>query len=322
MPTCLDNIVSANFGCDTFVESTSGFDLKDAPEISTINLARIANEDVVTGAQLAKNKLQLAIKEVRNDFYGVLAGNNIMPNLNEEVYETSEFKTGTTYPAEAKERGFTIYRSSHKGNLRKLRIKSISVYPLVNKNGAEVKIYDNGVWAIFTLDLVANQINTIQTDYTISGNWARVVMDGTGMPVGSAHLTCMIGCGGTIPNDCAYTKGWNGTKEISGKEGFGLGVEFQCYCDYDWLLCSLAKTYIGKIIFLKARILLANEWLYTNRLNNWTVYNKEQLPELIKSLEMEYVSEWNTFVRSLPSILKSYKDDCLECRQARWVQNI
>jgi len=104
-------------------------------------------------------------------------------------------------------------------------------------------------------------------------------------------------------------------------DAFGINVNFQCYCDYDQLLCDMSKTYIGELIFIKARILLLEEHLRSNRLTNWIIYNREETADNKKELEASYISRWNTFIDSLPGILKSYRDECIDCRGIRWVVN-
>lgn len=324
----LNNIISVRDVCDNDCNSISlsGLDLMDAPEISIANLANIANEEYVTGLNLARKKTEQATILVRNDLVSVLATNNVMPGLTNKKYTTGEFKTSTTFPAESKERGITIYKNSKiKGSLRKLVIHAVKIYPLADAEDITLKIYDDytgGVVSTYAINLIGNQVNTFNIEYELNGSFARVLMDGTQVPVASSYLTCFTGCNGTMPNDCGYTKGWYDNKEISGKEGFGLNVEFSCACDYEQLLCDMAKTYIGEIVWLKARVLLMEEHLRTNRLNNWVVYGREETESYLTDVENQYLEKWKAFVYALPGILKQFKDDCLVCRGIRWATNI
>src|ERR1044071_2532768 len=108
----LENIISVRDVCNSedAPVSFSGLDLMDAPEISVLNLARIANEEYISGLALAKKKVQLAAILVRNDLMSALAENSVIPNLSVKRYVTSEFKPAVTFPAETKERGVTLYR--------------------------------------------------------------------------------------------------------------------------------------------------------------------------------------------------------------------
>lgn len=323
----LQNIISVRDVCaEEQVSSLSGLDLMDAPEISAKNLANIANEEYVTGLNLARKKVEQATMLVRNDLMSVLAGNKVLPNLSTKKYTTGEFKTTINYPTEAKERGLTLYKNRKiKGALRKTVIHNVHVYPLVDAENAAIKIYDDyagGIVSTYNVSLEANKVNTFKMEYELKGTFARVLLDGTNVSVAGTYLTCFTGCNGTMPNDCGYTKGWYDEKEISSKEGFGINLEFSCVCDYEQLLCDLAQTYVGEIVWLKSRVLLMEEHLRTNRLNNWVVYGREETKEYLTDIENQYRDKWNVFANALPAILKQFKDDCLSCNGIRWVTNV
>ncbi len=323
----LQNIISVRDVCsEEQAISLSGLDLMDAPEISTLNLANIANEEYVTGLNLAKKKVKQATILVRNDLMSMLAANNVMPDLSAKKYTVGEFKTSINYPAEAKERGVTLYKNRKiKGNLRKLKIHNVHVYALNDATGIDLKVYDDhagGTVTTYSFDLEADKVNTFNIEYELKGSFARVLLDGTNVSVSGTYLTCFTGCNGNMPNDCGYTKGWYDDKEISSKEGFGVNLEFSCTCDYEQLLCDLAQTYVGEIVWLKSRVLLMEEHLRTNRLNNWVVYGREETKEYLTDVENQYREKWQVFANAMHGILKQFNDDCLDCKGIRWVTNI
>lgn len=323
----LENIISVRDVCaGEQAQSLSGLDLMDAPEISARNLANIANEEYITGLNLARKKVAQALILVRNDMMSVMAANRVLPNLLAKKYTVGEFKTTINYPAEPKERGVTLYKNRKiKGNLRKLKVHEVQVYALADVEGATLKIYDdyaNGMVSTYTIDLTANQVNTFNVEYEVKGSFARVLLDGTNVPVAGTYLTCFTGCNGTMPNDCGYTKGWYDDREISSKEGFGINLVFSCACDYDQLMADMAQTYMGEIIWLKTRVLLLEEHLRTNRLNNWVVYGREETKEYLVDIENQYRDKWQVFVNAMPGLLKQFNDDCLQCNGIRWVTNV
>lgn len=324
MSDCLNSVVSLRSACDSEpIESLSGYDLMDAPELSEITLANIANEDYITGRHLADKSLKIAILEVRNDFLGVISSNNIVTNLSSITHPTSVMGSNTLLDTSTLERGITLYRNNRiKGSLRRLYISKISVHTKTAKDGAVIAIYDNGIKTSYTVNLIADKINVFNISYEVQGSYARVLIDNTGLQMYSTRLICQVGCNGTMPNDCGYTKGYNGNSDVPAKEGFGLGIDFHCECDYGQILCNLAKSYVGKLIYLKARLLLLDERLYTNRNNNWVVYGVEEAREIKQEVSNEYVQHWNTFVASLGNILLTYKDDCVKCNGIQWKTNI
>lgn len=323
----LENIISVRDVCSGVQqESLSGLDLMDAPEISAKNLAHIANEEYITGLNLAKKKVAQATVLLRNDLMSAMAANHVLPNISAKKYDIGEFKPTINYPAEAKERGVTLYKNRKiRGGLRKLKIHTVQVYALNNATEVELKIYDDyagGIVSTYKIDVVAGQVNSFHINYEMKGSFARVLLDGTSVPVAGTYLTCFTGCNGTMPNDCGYTKGWYDDKEISSKEGFGINIEFSCSCDYEQLLVDMAQTYVGELVWLKSRVLLMEEHLRTNRLNNWVVYGREETKEFLADTENQYREKWNIFIEALPALLKQYRDDCLICNGIKWVTNI
>lgn len=320
MAECINNIVTANFGCDAPIEPTSGYDLGQAPELSQLTLADTANEKYVTGAKLAQEKLKFAITDVKNDLLGAMSSNKMLPSLTDNItYQTCDYSNKTLkYPSNGQERGFTLYMAK-KERLKRLKITNLYVLPINDVAGAEINIYDAGQMATYTTDLKGGELNVIPIDYVILGDYIRILAD---LNVYSTRLICQVGCNGATPNPCGYTKGFNGQSEIGGKEGFGLGCEFSCFCDYEQLMCDLSRQYLGKIIWLKARLLLLDEMRFTDRMNNWTIYNNEDIEQLRGEVAKEYTDTWNTFIEVLPKLLKTYKGDCFSCTGSKWMQNI
>lgn len=322
--SCLDNIVIISDPCNPFEQkSLSGYDLLKAPELTLTSLAKTANEKYIKGYELAKSVLDSALLEVRNDFLGILAANNVATNLNSEIHNTSEFSDATIFPVSNVERGITLYRnSSIRGNLRKLHIKNVSVYPMSDVPDGEILIYDNGLLYRYPVELVGGEINTFEINHIVQGSSAKVLMNGSKTAVGSSKIVCFTGCNGRIPNDCGYAKGYDGVGEINAKEGFGIGVDFYCECDYEQILCDMAKGYVGKLIYLKARIMLLDERILSNRFDAYIVYGVEEAKEYKLELLNEYNGTWNAFVGSLPLTLQNYRDNCIKCKGVRFVTNI
>lgn len=318
MASCLDNIVAIS-GCQGRETSISGFDLMDAPEISPKNLNNAANEFYVQGTKLAEAQLNLAITQVRNDFIGALGANQIATTVVEPVYSTASFVDNMSYPADGKERGTTLYKSGKlRDRVRKTKGVQVEVFPLENHPSTELRLYDNGMLYTYPVQLVANQINVFDIDHFVQGDFVRVVFENVG--VRGAKITCMLGCNGTTPNDCGYAKGWDGTREVK-NEGYGINVKFKCECDYDEILCDMAKGAIGEIVWTKARINILKVQYKTNRFNNFVVYGHDELEKYIPMLENEYAGLWNNMMLSLPNLIKPYQGACINCRGIKVVSN-
>lgn len=320
---CIDNIVTVK-GCNTS-PPTSGFDLFDAPEISIRNANSTANETYVQGFAMLQNKLRLAIIQVRNDFIAALNGNNIATKISEVAYPTGTFNASVNNGLYAGERGIILYRNpAIRGKLRKIKITQVQLYPLAS-GSFNLKIYDtiNGVWSYtaYPVTLIANQVNTLPINYQMQGAYASILIDNTALPMASSYLTCMTGCGGTMPNDCGYVMGYNGVAQVK-SEGYGINATFSCSCDYEQILCDLSQTYIGELIWLKARYNVVEEQFKTNRFNNLIIYSHDDLPAIMQGLDAEYTGKWNSLMQGLYNILNTYRDSCLSCRGVTFRTNL
>lgn len=319
--SCLDNIVSVKQCGES--SSLSGLDIFDAPEISTNILANIASEEYIQGRALAVDKVNLAVKMVRNDLQSVMAANNVLPNITDISYIAGTFKGSTSLGASTKQRGVSLHRNPKiQGKMNKQVIHNVYLYPLTSKNAVNVYIYDEwagGTLTTYELNLVANQSNTLNVEYTILGRYARVFIQDGEVSMASTYLTCFTGCGGKMPNECGYVKSYFDGRDLTGKEGYGINIDFSCSCDYDELLCGLSKTTLGNIVWMRARYELMESLIKTDRLNNWTVYNRDEAKAFAVDIYNQYVTDWRTFANSLPNILKNMRDSCLDCRGIRWI---
>lgn len=321
--SCLDNIISVRNYCSNIKpDSLSGLDLMDAPELNQSKMAAMVDADFIKGYDLAKDVVRRAGIELTNDFIAVLAANRVASDIIDTVHQSSKFDSGTTYPSVNYERGFTLYKANpYKSKLKQVIITKLFLNAVDASEAGAIKIYDNGKVTTFNVAIVAG-LNEYPVNYVLSGDSARIVLSADSVAVYATPLICHVGCNGHSPNECGYTKSWNNGAEISIKEGFGLGIEFHCECDFQHIVCSLSKTYIGNLLYLKSRIKLLESRIYSDRLNNFIVYGADEAKAQKIELTNEYNSEWNTMVSALPNLLRKYNDSCLDCRGIRFKTNI
>ncbi len=317
---CLQSIVKISDPCNPPAAGVSGFDLMEAPEISLRTLANMASAEQRQGMELARRKLAQAVMQVKSDFMGALHTNNVITRLVQPELNAAAFNTAVMHAGSTLQRGFTLIKSTTlRGKLRKLYIRKVQVFPLAASSSAFIRIYDAGMMYGYPVTLVPNQENTFNIQREVKGRDVRIVLDAPGVPVAGSILNCS--CNGSLPDGSGEITGWNGTGHVK-KEGHGLNVGFQYACDYDQLLCDLSTAYIAELIWLKARVLLLEERLRTDRLNNWIVYNRDEAKEHRKEVESDYREKWNMLMGGLYDILKNYRDDCITCRGPRFVTNL
>lgn len=280
--------------------------------------ANIANENYTSGANLAMEKKELTIHQIRNDLMGVMQKNNVVTMMANPVYNSAKFNAGSSLGLYAGDRGTIIHKTKREGGLRKTKITKMQLYPL-DSGEAVIKIIDGTVETWYEVELVANSVNTFTADYTLQTREAKVVIDQSSIRLASTPIICHKGCNNQVPNNCAWTEGWDGTAVVK-SEGYGINLQFVCECDYDQVICDIKA--MGEIIWLKWQINILKEQYETNRFNNWVIYGSDKLPAIIEQREAEYINKWNEMMDGVFGILNQYRDECLNCRGIRWRPNI
>lgn len=326
--SCLDNIVTLGLCADEPV-SSSGFTLLNAAGINLKNLALITDSGA-SGVDMALEVKQRSIIQVRNDFISALQLNQIVPAVSKPAYETGMFITANSVGTFDGYRGVNVYKNNaYKGNLRKTILESIQVYPLASGDST-IKVFDGFNTYTYAVTLVANQINVFdQTqlagfpfELPAQSGAVRVTIDQSTIPFLSTKITCMKGCGGGMPNPCGWADGWDGTAATK-NEGYGMVLTFKCECDYDKVLCDLSKSFMGELIWLKWQYNIFDEQYKSNRFENLVIYDREDLLEnIMPDIENRYNEKWNALMKGLLDVLRTYRDDCLDCRRTRFFANV
>jgi hypothetical protein len=326
--SCLDNIVTIGI-CDAEL-SSSGYTLMGAAGMSPLNAAKVTTEQYNNSLALLETIKQNAIRIVRTDFNAFLQTQAIATDITNRQYDSANFNINKGLGFYQGLRGQTIFANQRfqKGNMRQLRIFSVQTYALVGGDG-EIVIadFENGVpiQTSYPTTFTANtlQIHELPEPYVAKSGQVSVLIDNTSLAFASSKIICGTGCGGTPKNPCGRVEGWDGEGFVR-HEGHGLNVQFACDCDYDKLICDLTKVFTGELIWYKMQELFYEEQYKSNRFNNWTIYNREDIPKVIlPQLQNKYADKFNSMVAGgIYNILKVYNDDCLDCRGIRKVTNV
>jgi hypothetical protein len=325
---CIDNIVTIGI-CDT-EPSLSGFTLMGASGMSPLNASKVTTEQYANMLEMLEIVKQNAIRILRTDFNGFLQSNRIATTITNRVYDSAKFNVAKGNGFYAGFRGQTIHANTRyqRGNMRQLRIVSVETYTLVGGEG-EIVIadFDNGVpiTTSYPTTFVANtkQIHTLPTPYIAVSSQISVLIDNTSLAFSSSDIICGVGCGGSAKNDCATVQGYDGEAFVR-KEGYGMNVQFTCDCYYDNLICDLTSAFTGELLWYKMQELFYEEQYKSNRFNNWTTYNRDEIMKvIIPDLQNKYATKFNAMISGgIMDILRQYQDDCLNCRGIRYQTNI
>ena len=323
--SCLDSLVTTGI-CNEEGTSISGFTIMQAPGISVINSAKIATETYVSGLELLKEKKKLAIAQLRNDFVGAINGMNVIATLDDRRFESSTLSPAST-GTNPSPRGVVIHPIRFRGGSRRLAINSVSLYPLASGD-TDLTIFDGYSTVTYNISLVAGTTNVFDLnnldDFPFiphpEATEVRVLVDQSVIPFGSGNVICMKGCRGDAPNSCAWADGFDGAGNVK-DQGYGVSVNFSCFCDYGSVLCDNALT--PELLWLKWQINIFEEQILSNRFNAWVVYNVEQIAEdIVPALYSRYRQRWADMMGSLPTFLANRRDQCFDCRQMRWATSI
>lgn len=320
MSHCIDKIVTLGV-CPDDGAPTSGFSLIHAPGISMSNLANVATDAYVTGTTLAMEKKKLTKAQIVNDFIGAIQSMNVVARTVDQLYPTTRL-SNISSGLNSLPRGVEIHAVKHRPGLRRLVVESVDLLPL-DTGTTTLLIGDKS----FSIDVEAGGINTFNESnlpeafpFVTAESRLKIRVDQSVIPFGSGEITCMQGCHGRAPNPCAWADGWNGNANVKA-EGYGVNVNFKCTCDYEALLCDNRLT--GELFYTRWQINIFEEQVLSNRFESWVTHNREMLTkEILPTLWGKYHDLWAAFVKGLPDLLRSYNDDCLDCRRIRRVVNI
>lgn len=324
---CFDNIVSIGV-CADEPPSISGYRLIDAAGISAEGLAKIAGSDDVSGISLAKSKLNIATLRVKNDFLSSLTASNVVSNISTQKYVSGNIQNGIPAGLSQNYRGVTLHAVSQGDIIKRLELESVSFIPL--SSGAVVLRLEDGFDAYsYTIQAAAGSLNNVPiklltgTDYYVcKSGTLRVLMLNDVVEVCKSSIVCMKGCGGSMPNPCAWVDGWDGSYAVK-SDGFGLSVSFRCNCNYDDIFCQISPTVIGELVFLAWQLEVMQEAAMSDRFNSFVVYRKQDIIEVwLPELAARYKEKWSAFADNFKSTIGSLKSDCINCMGVKWVTNL
>lgn len=319
--TCGSRVIIGIRDFDACAKPESDLFMNDLPGISLKTAAKITSEEYHTGAEIMKKCINIAVKKVFKDFEEAIA-----PEFNfNAVIQTRQIDifNSTVIPLAASERGLILKR--WRSELSKIYIEEVYVKSTASGVG-EVKIYDGATLAkTISVDLVANEVLTVPVRLSFDQEQVKVVMDDTNFPVYSGSLNNFLVNG--RPESCYacgqrgqshfFINGWNGTGEES--KMYGIGIKASVRCFEETIICSvLPRMYF--LIWYAAGVEFLKERVYSERLNNITIFNKEKAKELLDEYQIEYSNTYKTFTKSIFKYLKSTKGECLTCNPTIYAQ--
>jgi hypothetical protein len=318
---CLKDITCGTrviVGIRDFVECSkpeSGLFINDLPGISIKTAASVTTEQYQTGVKLLQQSILMGTKHVYDEFISEL-GPYFNFNSIVETRVLDKFNTQIIAPSPV-ERGITIKR--WRSELAKIFIKEVYI-AVQNSGAAKLKIIDRCNVTELDIDLDNDCVNVIPVNYLADSEQVQIVFDQTNFAVFNCSYNS-IGrhcgsCGGGHHKNSTILGISNG---IEDGNCYGVGVYANIRCYEEEVFCSLLQR-MYFLIWYRSGIVFLNELINSSRINNITLFGKEQAIELVKQYQAAYDTKYQTIMKNAYEYIKSTKGDCLICNGNRYVE--
>lgn len=327
---CIEDIVCGKkviIGVKDYINCTkpeSGLFINQLPGITLKTAANVANEEFQGGLELMRQSTIMAAQQVKDEFISRLGP---LFNFN-SIVETRQLDqfTDKVLPAAPLERGIVVKR--WRSELARTFIDSVYIR-VQNAGSATLKIievvqegqtYKECKVTNYQINLLADCVNTIKLDYLAQTEQVRIVFDQTSFDTNN----CGYNQFGNTCNTCygiskgITIQGWNGTKEDGNCYGVGVYVNVRCY-EENVFCALLPRMYF--LMWYKSGIVFLEDFIASTRINNFTIFGKEQAKELLKQYTEKYNEKYEVIIKNAYDFIKSTKGECLTCNGSKYVQS-
>ena len=293
------------------VTPTSGLYVNDLYGFYFTKADAIANTDHATGIDFIETLVDRAIVLVANELKRYIMPYFKMHSIIAH-YQGGEFDKDLEYHAVGTEdRGIRLTISET--TLTSIVINRVRV--LFNDNGAQnITITDGVDTDVTAVTLVAGEEQWVNINYPCVRDRVYITMDKDLHPAkGYANGGCCM------PDyDILSVKGWNGSVASS---HYGIQADVSIICSIDKFAC-LMKDVLGWAVLYRFGIETAKEALLTDRINYFTLTNRDGIVELIESYQADYDKEMENIARGLPKLLRQLDPYCIDCNQNKYLERV
>lgn len=304
--SCFTNFISYT---GSGITPTSGLVVNDLYGFYFTKADAIANTDYATGVEFIESVLDRAVVQVANELKRYIMPYFKMHSIVAH-YTGGEFDDDLGYHGVGTaDRGIRI--DIDESSLATIVINSVRV--LFNDAGAQnITVTDGTDTDVTAVTLVAGEEQDVQIDYTCMRNRVYITMDDALHPAeGKANGGCCM------PDyDILDVDGWNGSVASS---HYGIKADISIVCSIDKFAC-LMKDVLGWAVLYRFGMEAAKEALYTDRLNYFTLVNRDEINELLERYTADYEREMETIGRDIPKMLRQLDPYCITCNQAKHIE--
>lgn len=315
IPTCYVDFITVRQACNP-ITPTSGLNIENLPGISVRSASKIATAKHQNGVDLIDDKVISAIQFLESEVQERLMYLGYeMPSVPITRHFCGLEKKTTIAPAPLK-RGIVVQRNNFTSPFSVTYIEQIYVKTDTTKT-ATIEIQDKlgNVLQSYTASLLANELTTIDANFSTDVNDIRIVMDNTTCSVYQAKCN-----NGTCCNWQTDKKKWN-FFNVLGFDGqrcdtkaYGIGILGGIRCDIQQLMCFMLP-FIRYAVLYKAGSMILQELLASDRLNTVIVANKEWAMETIPMWEQIVTEKLDAVVPAAMKQLKKKDMYCITCKE-------
>lgn len=306
--TCFDDFLTYN---GSGITPTSGLYVNDLPGIHFTKADAVADTDYATGIEMIEDKIDYAIRLVTSEIKRF-----VMPyfKLHSAIghYMGGEFDDDLGYHAvDANDRGIRI--DIPESTLGRIIVNRVTVlFDSVGLN--DIEITDGELTTNYAVTLVAQTEQTVEINYRANRKRIFITLDNTALQPaeGNANMSCS-------GYDVLDVKGWTGAGVSS--NNYGIRADITVICDPDAVACLL-KDVLGPAVLYRFGVEFMKEAIETDRLNYFTLLNRDQMIESLERFENDYKEEMMSLSRTIPKLLRKLDPMCIDCSQAKYVEKV
>lgn len=305
---CWDRTIIGIKDFDGCANPESNLFLNELPGITLKSASKITSEEYQSGQNLMKHSIEMAVKQVYDEFKQQLQTyfdvNSIV-----EAKQLDYFGTNII-PAAALDRGLIIKR--WRSELAHIYIHE--VYIMAVQGGAiTINIIDGCETVPFTAAVIAGCLTKVRINYKANSEEVKILFDQTAFDVFDCSINNSVGCDarcGSWTSKGLFINGWNGTAEQNKCFGVGVYASVKCYFENVW--CALLDQ-LYFVIWYKAGIIFLQELLYSDRINAITLFTKQRAEVLQEEFQSIYSAKYQTAINNAQLFLRSTKGECISC---------
>jgi len=303
---CFDDFITYR---GSGITPTSGLYVNDLYGVYFTKADAIANTDYATGIDFIESLIDrsanLVSAELRRYAMPYFKLNAVIAH-----YLGGEFDDGLGYHTAAAGRGIRL--DIKETTLSEMYINRVTI--LANTSVVcNIVVTDGEDTENYAVTLVAGIEQDVEINYRCNRKRVYVTCDGIiAGAEGKARMdNCMEGY------NILSVRGYDGSNLTSSH--YGLRADVSVVCSMDNLACLL-KDVLGEAVLYRFGMELAREQLESDRINYFTLTNRDAVIELLESYKEDYAKTMMDIARTIPKLLRKLDDYCIDCVQNKYIE--